>query len=57
MDDMMSLVSSSAIPEECSFSAVEMMRSAFLLHFGMAMGSYFPFPSLGTSMVMGPREA
>ena len=56
MDDMTSLISSSVIPEEYSFSTVEMMRSVFLLHLGMAMGSYLPFLSLGTSMAMGPRE-
>ena len=33
----MSFISSSAIPEECSFSTVETMRSAFLLYLGMAM--------------------
>lgn len=56
MDDMTSLISSSVIPDEYSFSTVETMRLVFLLHLGMAMGSYLPFLSLGTSMAMGPRE-
>ena len=52
----MSLISSPVIPDEHSLSTVEVIRSVLLLYFGMAIGSYSPFLSLGTSMAIGPSE-